>query len=257
MKFRIKILPILAILGLVLLLGCESEKGTAPGPPSDPEGLIAQGWSQYRANDYNGAYVSFNDAINLASAELLAAQEDSVLAPDSTARDSAVAAMNAARVLMLGGLSGAGWTTVKDVETAGGTLAFDLGLGYVAALESMNLADSLEVRRLHAELLGGYASLLQLMWEWRQSNERVAGLLAIDAAWQFDHDSEIDYLDLRLMRAENYYYLADFAASLDEALALNAMVGYQPGLSPEDFNLATIEGRAALIQLIEALDNLI
>lgn len=260
MKVCIRLLPILGIVGL-LLAGCTSDKGGGPAPPSDPQGYIDQGWSQYNSGDYNGAYQSFSNAVNQVNEQLLSVHNDSVIAVstgDSLALAQAVATMNALRVLVVDALSGIGWTTIKDIQPASGTLAFNNGLQIVEDLENMNPpVDSLVISAFRAELLAGYAILLQTTEDWQQSTERVSALLDVDANWQFAHDSQINYLDLRLIRAENYYYLADFPASRDEALALNTILNYQPGLSASDFNLATIEGRAALIELIEALDNLI
>ena len=76
--------------------------------------------------------------------------------------------------------------------------------------------------------------------------------------WNFRYNN-IDYLDLLLMKAENLFFLGDYESSLQEAVALTQMaaVGYPGEVSVEDFNLATIEGRAALINLIDELDDLI
>jgi hypothetical protein len=105
----------------------------------------------------------------------------------------------------------------------------------------------------YPDMLGGFAVLLQIDEQWQQSNEKIDQLLGLEPDWDFAHN-DIDYLDLRLMRAENYFFMAEYELSLQEALEVNAIVGYDDDLTADDFNLATIEGRAALINLIDELD---
>jgi hypothetical protein len=251
---------LLGLLGLAFC-GCESDEGPTAAPPSDPEGYISQGWALFTANESTDALEVFQLAINLADQDYLDALEDFIEAAadsDEVAMNEATARMNSSRLQLVGALSGIGWATVKGLEFAGaGALTFDLGLDLAAALREANLPDSAEVERLNAEMLAGYACMNQLLEQWQQSNERIAELQLADPDWDFDHDAGTNYLDLRLMSAENYYFLADFFASREIALELNDQLGYDPDLSEADFNLATIEGQAALVQLIEALDDLI
>ncbi len=214
MKWHITLWPLTALLGLLVLAGCGEDKTTEPATPTDAQGYLDLGWSQYGAGEYLDAYSSFSQAVDLA--------EDS----------SQVTA----------GLSGIGWTATKDVNPASGSPAFEMALQFDSTF---------------TEALGGYAFLLQTIEEWQQSNERASALLALDPTWIFEHENDIDYLDVRLLQAENYYALANFQASLEAALALNQVVGYDPDLGQEDFNLATTEGRAQLVLLIAALDDLI
>jgi hypothetical protein len=261
MKIQNQILSLLMLIGALAFVGCESDEGTGPAFPTDVEGYIQQGWAQYDADATTDAINSFQLAVNMADADLLTAMDDSIVAAaasDSVALAIAIADMNTARVQIVAITSGMGWTSVKDPQFASvGALTFDAGIALAEDLEMMSVADSVEVLRLHAELLAGYACLDQLLQLWQQSNERIADLLALDPEWDFDHDSGTDYLDLSLMSAENYYFLADFPASLSVALELNDILNHDPQLSEEDFNLATIEGRTLLMALIEELDDLI
>ncbi len=245
MQNYVKIPLICAVVSLLLLAGCESDKGTESKAPSDAQGYINQGWSHYASGLYTEAYQSFQTGAEMAEDSYLDAYQDSVAAAnagDSSAVAEASARMSYNLSLIVKAASGVGWTTIKDIEPASGTLAFENALG----LDPNN-----------AEALAGYAILLHTIEEWQQSNSRVAATLAQDPTWDFEHDNQTNYLDLRLLRAQNYFVLTDYQASLDEALALNAIVNYDSSLGPEDFNLATIEGRSALIELIEALDKII
>ncbi|RJP80012.1 MAG: hypothetical protein C4524_04310 [Candidatus Zixiibacteriota bacterium] len=208
---------VLAVAGLLFLAGCGDDDVTGPKTPETAQEWIDQGWSQYHAGDYDNAYISFNQAVELAGAE-----ED---------YDRVVE-----------GLSALGWTAMKDQNLSGGQIAFDM-------------AQSLDP--VYGDALGGHAILLQLLEEWQQSSEKATQLLAADAGWVFTQDHSITALDVRLIRAFNYYALAEFDLSLVDALAVNEAVGYQPGLAVDDFNLATTEGRAELMDLIDALDELI
>lgn len=238
---------------LLMFVGCESEKAAGPATPTDAQGWINQGWAKYGANDLNSAYESFNQAYALAETDFWGAYSDSaasvtldslgnLVVLDSLKLAQATASMAQQVVYVKESLTGIGWTTIKDVNSGSGVLAFD---------------GVLSVDPNYADALAGYAILLQTIDEYQQSNDRIATLFSSNSTWIFQHDTQIDYKDLLLLRAENYYYLANFEASLDEALVLNSIVNYQPGLDASDFNLATIEGKAQLIELIEALDDLI
>jgi tetratricopeptide (TPR) repeat protein len=245
MQNYVKIPLICVAVSLLLLAGCESDKGTESKAPSDAQDFINQGWSQYTAGLYTEAYQSFQTGAEMAQADYTDAYQDSIAAAnagDSSAVAEATARMSYNLSLVVKAASGVGWTTIKDIEPASGTLAFEQAL----AIDPNN-----------AEVLAGYAILLHTIEEWQQSNNRATAALAQDPTWDFEHDNQTNYLDLRLLRAENYFVLTDYSASLDEALALNDIVNYDPSLGPEDFNLATIEGRSALIELIEALDKII
>ena len=154
--------------------------------------------------------------------------------------------------------NGLGWSVIELQDNSGGSNLFTIVL---------------DIDPDYADALGGFAILLQIMEQYQQSNEKVAALLDttwvlndttgflepvfLDPEWSFEH-KDVDYLDLRLIRAENYFFLADYELSLEEALALaDEIPEFEEEVNWEDFNLATIEGRTALMNLLDALDELI
>lgn len=253
MKFCLKLAPLITLFSLVLLLGCESENGGGPAAPTDAQGWIDLGWSRYHSNEYQGAYDAFLSGLDLADADYWDAYEDymnAIAEGDSLGAEEALARMEAQLDFLKLSFTGIGWVTIKDVEPASGTLVFDEALG---------------IDPDYPEALAGYAILLQTLEEWQQSNEKATSLLSVDPSWVFEQDGDIDHLDIRLIRTENYYFLAQFEASLQQANALilklptslkNQLANLTPGVPLDGSyspNLATIEGRAALMELIEAL----
>jgi len=70
----------------------------------------------------------------------------------------------------------------------------------------------------------------------------------VGTAWQFEHDSQLSFNDIILLRAICYYALADFSNSLIEVQILD----------PEfEADVGTEEGRAALAAKIEELRGLV
>lgn len=245
MKHFGKVLPFILCGALLVLAGCSSEESTQPQAPTDVPGLISEGWSLYEAGKFSQSSTDFNNALTLAQSEYWDAFGDSMIAAqqgDSTALADASQRMALYRGYQGEIYTGLGWLTIEFNVSDQGVLVFSMAL---------------DIDPENENALAGYAIFLQIMEEWQQSNEKVDALLALNLTWEFEHNQQIDYLDLMLIRAQNDYFLADFEASLEEALALNDLLAYQPGLTADDFNLATIEGRAALITLIDALDDLI
>jgi hypothetical protein len=247
MKSCLKTLPLIALVGLSLLAGCGKDDSTGPANPTTVQGWIDLAWSQYESGNYLTAGQSFGEGYQDAQDDSLEAYQDSAYASqigDSLGVAQAVARLVAARDQLVQILSGGGWVNTKLGMPETGNANFVWAIG-------MNPS--------FIEALGGHAFSLQASGElyWVQSNEMVVATLALDPTWTFTHEPQINYLDLLLVKTENYYSLGDFQASLDDALALNAIVNFDPSLGPEDFNLATIEGRAALADLINNLDDLI
>ncbi|MFH1861777.1 MAG: hypothetical protein ABH878_03095, partial [bacterium] len=60
------ILPILLMLALLALWGCESDEGAGPAEPTDPLSWVNQGWVFYSGDNYNDAYDSFSQGVDLA-----------------------------------------------------------------------------------------------------------------------------------------------------------------------------------------------
>jgi tetratricopeptide (TPR) repeat protein len=74
--------------------------------------------------------------------------------------------------------------------------------------------------------------------------EALASSAEVGSNWQFDHDNELSFNDIVLIRAICYYALADFANSLIEVQIL---------VPDFDCDIETEEGRAALAAKIEEL----
>ena len=257
MKSCMKLLPLIAVLSLVFLVGCSKDNGTGPTTPVDPQGWINLAWSQYEAGDYGGAGNSFDSGYLLAVSDSLAAYLDSTNAahanpPDSVGIQAAVAQLKTARGQIFQIASGGGWVSLRLGMPGQANNNFIAALGLYAPY-----IDSLGLTYVHIEILGGYAFTLQALANWVQSNERATSTLALSPTWSFTHDTQFNYLDLRLVRVENNFNMGQFQASLDEALALNAIVDPSSPLGPDDFNLATMAGYTKLQQLIYTLDDLI
>jgi hypothetical protein len=280
MKSCKKILPLIALLGLVLLAGCASDKGTESTTPTDAIGWVNLGWSQYLADDLNGAQQSFAQANDFSNAALGEAQTAyfaaySKVPPDTVAMAAALADVNYWAGVLSNSLSGFGWTTVKTGSAALGTLAFG------SALDMLNnpyltLIDSLDLK---AEVLAGYAFLLMVNQNWNLAIERADSTLQMDPNWVFRHDPNryqqdlpvVNHQDLQLLKTECYYFTAEFESSLQ---ALNGLLveitsptmqalinSYlPPELAPLPFdgtfnpNLASAAGQTKLIQVIQVLD---
>ncbi|TKJ42329.1 hypothetical protein CEE37_01215 [candidate division LCP-89 bacterium B3_LCP] len=247
MKRFVQILPIILICGALLFVGCATDEGTGIEDPTTATGWIELGWSQFEIGDYDNADYSFSFGINDAEQDYWNAYEDSLYAAaigDSTGQDSLHQVMMDQLEILTDGLTGIGWNSVKQANAATASFVF---------------INAIDIDPDYIDALAGFAFSLQTIEQWLQSNENVESVLGLDPDWEFEHDWQIDYLDLMLMRAENYFFLADFEASLLEALVVNDLVRADypqlPAYTVEDFNLATIEGRTALIELIDTLED--
>lgn len=259
MKRYRKVIPCFLALTAMLLAGCGGDDATGPGLPTSIQSWIDLGWSQYSTGDYENAAVSFDNATDMAEDAYWDAYEDyeyaaSLIPPDSIAMQEAMNQMNTNLGYLTNSLMGLGWVSIKYNQLSYAAFLFTTAIGIT---EYDITPDTLEITTEYTNALGGYSFLLQIVYEYQQSNEYIAQLLTADSTWAFEYEAGIDYLDLRLIRAENYYLLGNFSQSLQEALAINDIIQYQPGLTEEDFNLATYQGTQALLELIGALDNLI
>ncbi len=237
------LLPIILILAFGLLIGCEDDATTGPVDPTTISGWLSLGWSEYESGDYQDAADAFNDGLNLADSQYWDAYGDWLYGTqtgDQQLIDEAVARMDEAVDYIVKTATGLGWAAIELDDLNGGNNVFDIVYG---------------INSEYGDALAGQSIVLQILEEYTQSNKKAGELLAVDDDWVFSH-KDVDYLDIRLVRAENYFLLADFEASLQEALSLNEIVG-NTVLSEADFNLATIEGRTALMNLIDALDDII
>ncbi len=98
-----------------------------------------------------------------------------------------------------------------------------------------------------ADLFAGWAFVLNALKRYADSNQRSESAISQDPAWQFSHGLSLDINDLRIVRAENYFLLGEFANSLVEVRILN---------SNFNVDVLTNDGQAALAQEIERLKGL-
>ena len=98
-----------------------------------------------------------------------------------------------------------------------------------------------------ADLFAGWAFVLNALKRYANSNQRSESAINQDPAWQFSHGLSLDVNDLRIVRAENYFLLGEFANSLVEVRILN---------SNFNVDVLTNDGQAALAQEIERLKGL-
>ena len=98
----------------------------------------------------------------------------------------------------------------------------------------------------NASLLAGHALALNVVKNYALSNQLAELALKIDPAWTFPYLSNLDFNDLIVLKAENYFMLGNFTQSLREVNRIK----------PEFVvSLASPAGIAALAEEIEKLKN--
>jgi len=100
-----------------------------------------------------------------------------------------------------------------------------------------------------ADMRAGAAFVYNALKSYTLSLEQDTALLRISPSWKFSHDTAVNYLDLHLLAAENYFALENFTASLAEVQFLN------PSFGNPDVN--TIAGQILLAREIERLGTFI
>ncbi len=96
----------------------------------------------------------------------------------------------------------------------------------------------------NASVFAGYAFALNVAKNYALSNQKAEQALKIDPAWFFPYLSSLDYNDLIVLKAENYFMLGNFSQSLREVNRID----------PEFVvSLSTPAGIAALAHEIEKL----
>ena len=95
-----------------------------------------------------------------------------------------------------------------------------------------------------ADLYAGWAFVLNAQKDYANSNTQAAQALAMDPNWSFAHGLPLDMDDLHVLKAEDYFLLGHFSASLAEVQILN------PAFSAD---VTTSEGQSALAEEIERL----
>jgi tetratricopeptide (TPR) repeat protein len=129
--------------------------------------------------------------------------------------------------------SGAGWCHLKLDDLTSSANAFNSG---------SSLAN------VSADLFAGWSFVLRAQEDFSGSNAKSDSALARDPAWQFGLIPSLDYKDLHLLRAGNYFLLGLYTQSKAEVVILDA--------SFASVDVTTDSGRAELAQKIEDLKSL-
>lgn len=95
-----------------------------------------------------------------------------------------------------------------------------------------------------ATLFAGWAFVLNAQKSYAASNTQADSALARDPDWEFEHSLPYDAEYVHLVKAQNYFALSNYTASLAEVQILN---------SSFSADVATADGRAALSTEIERL----
>lgn len=95
-----------------------------------------------------------------------------------------------------------------------------------------------------ADLFAGYAFVLNALKRYTNSNTQADAALSRDANWSFSHGTGLNADDLRVLKAQNFFLLGEFASSLNEVKNLN------PSFAAD---VRTAEGQQALAAEIERL----
>lgn len=129
--------------------------------------------------------------------------------------------------------SGAGWCHLKLDDLASSAGAFNAGSS---------------LTNVTADLFAGWSFVLRAQEDFAGSNAKSDSALARDPAWQFGLIPSLDYKDLHLLRAGNYFLLGLYTQSKAEVVNLDA--------SFASVDVTTDSGRAELAQKIEDLKSL-
>ena len=104
--------------------------------------------------------------------------------------------------------SGLGWSYFKTDSILKSQSAFENGI-----LKDNSVVD------IHA----GLAIIYNFLNLYNVSNEKVTIVLNAEADWSFAHATDINYLDLHLISAENYFNLRNYANSLEQVRYINSI----------------------------------
>ncbi len=104
----------------------------------------------------------------------------------------------------------------------------------------------LELDSSNVDMLSGIAFVYNASKDYQNSIMKANSALSIKSHWTFSHISTIDYKDLRLLLAENYFAVADFQSSLSEVKILNssfnADVTTQSGITELSLEIERLKG---------------
>jgi len=165
------------------IMGCGKD---GPGGPSNEVlELIEQAWSKFEAatSDYTEALSDFSEAINL----------------DSNVADAYV---------------GKGWCYARSASGPN-------NINYDLAIDLWKQAASKDSESVDA--YAGLAHVYNVKNDYANSILYADNALELESAYIFNHDTEITWRDLQLVKAHSYYYLGiydEVAAVLDILLPL-------------------------------------
>ncbi|MBI1803670.1 MAG: hypothetical protein HY033_12375 [Ignavibacteriae bacterium] len=129
--------------------------------------------------------------------------------------------------------NGAGWASAKLNQLANAVSKFTTGLGK----DTANL-----------EIKAGLSIVYNAQRNYAQSISYASQVVASRPSWSFSRDLTVSASDLHLLLAENYFAIADYAASLTEVQKLNSVFNTDVG---------TVAGQTALAQEIERLRGIV
>ncbi len=126
-------------------------------------------------------------------------------------------------------INGLGWTNAKlnKIDTA--ISFFDSGLD----IDPSNL-----------ELMAGLAFVYNAKKKYQSSNELANSILQVNQNWSFSKDPSVNYQDIHLLLARNYFAIAEYVLSYEHVKILNPQFN-------ED--VETVAGQTALAKEIEIL----
>lgn len=126
-------------------------------------------------------------------------------------------------------INGLGWTNIKLNRLDSAVSKFLFGL----SKDTTNL-----------EMKAGLAFVYNAQKNYSSSNELSLALLQLNPTWSFSKDTSINYKDIQLLAAKNFFALANYSSSLAYVKLLNPQFN-------ED--VSTVAGQTALGKEIEIL----
>jgi len=100
----------------------------------------------------------------------------------------------------------------------------------------------------YADAYAGLAFVYNAGKAYQNSISSAQYTLELNSKWAFDHDSSLDYKDLYLIMAEDYFALGDLSSSLAQVKLLDPTF---------DANVDSFEGKQALAEKIERLRSIV
>jgi len=144
---------------------------------------IIQGWAQFQSGQYSSSVQSFNLAENI------------------EATDPAV-------------YLGKGWSNFRDGNLAVSRSALETAI-------SFSFLDTVNGSMIALESRAGLAGISLAAGRYAEARTYVDQVLALDPAFEFGYDENVDYYSLKLIKATAAYYQGDYSVALQQMLDLN------------------------------------